>query len=752
MADDNMREAPHQSSGNQCGAAGAESIGRGPAHVPDDVLWVVEHAGWPVFPVHGIVRGHCTCGSGECSSPGKHPRTHGGVKDATKDITVLNAWASRWPDTNWAMEPVGGLVVDIDAKGGGFASIEVLGLELPRTTKVVTGGGGAHLYFMLPEGQAVGNRVGWLPGVDARTTGGYVVLPGSRHASGSSYVWGDQVEPVTAPAGLIDAVRSRATSSETSGLAGTLALLDGVPEGQRDSTIFRACCRWWRQFSHHDDGGEAEVIARALEMARGCTPPFPDEWAVAKVESARRYAAEDPLMRLSDDGNALLFVEQSGDVVRYATDTKRWHAWDGRRWVPNAETVALDLARRTARSLIDFAKELESDDNDRARAMKHATISLSAGRIEAMPRLAKSDRRIAISAGDFDTHGWVLNTPTGTVDLRTGELYDHRRDDYLAKITNVGYDPNAEASYWQEWLLWAMNGRQDLVDFLQRAVGYAITGDTSEQVFFLLFGKGANGKTTFLNVMEQIIGDYAYHSEPDLLTPKDGAHPTGVADLHGRRFVVASETREGKKLDERTVKALTGQDTITARRLYQDFFSFTPTHKIFFAVNHRPNITDDSHAMWRRVLLVPWEMKVEPEDQIKDVAERIVRNEGAGVLRWAVEGARLWLEDGGLKVPHDVRVQTTEYRAREDTLGAFMDEYLIEDKDAALSSSGLWTAYETWCRTEGVSGSDKMGRNKLLQKFEDRTGAERGKVYVNGSRVVGYKGWRAVTEGPITFS
>lgn len=159
-------------------------------------------------------------------------------------------------------------------------------------------------------------------------------------------------------------------------------------------------------------------------------------------------------------------------------------------------------------------------------------------------------------------------------------------------------------------------------------------------MLFLLHGGGANGKTTFLNVWERILGDYALHAEADLLTPKDGGSTTGQADLFGKRFVVASETKAGKTLDERTVKQLTGGDTITARKLYKDNFSFVPSHTIFFAMNDRPTISDSSYGMWRRVLLVPWVQRVEPGKQDKDKAQRIVEKEGPGVLAWAVEDSR----------------------------------------------------------------------------------------------------------------
>lgn len=718
-----------------------------PDGLPADVLWVVNEVGWPVFPVHGIERGRCTCGKADCGSPGKHPRTTNGVKDATTDLATLNAWASRFPDTNWAAEPRGGFVIDVDPRHGGFDAIEQAGISLAGTTTVRTGSGGVHAYFTLPEGVEVTNRIGWLVGVDVRATGGYVVIPPGRHSSGGGYEWKDQRLPVEASAELIGSVRSRASGGGSAPLDNTLALLNGVPEGQRDSTIFRSCCRWWRQFAHHEDGGEAAVVERALEMGRACEPPFPDEWIIAKVASAKRYAAADPQLRLSDDGNALLFVEQHGDLLRYATDTKVWHAWDGQRWIPKAETIALHLARHTSRSLVDFAKELETDSGDKQAALRHAASSLSAGRIEAMPRLAKSDPRVAIRGGEFDTDPWLLNTPSGTVDLRTGESYEHRRTDYLAKITGTGYDSNASADYWRQWVLWAMGGREDLAEFLQRAVGYAITGDTSEQVFFLLHGKGANGKTTFLTVMELILGDYAYHAEPDLLTPKDGAHPTGVADLHGRRFVVASETREGKKLDERTVKALTGQDTITARRLYQDFFEFRPTHKILFAVNHKPNITDDSHAMWRRVLLVPWDMTVEAHLQVKDLAERIVRHEGPGILAWAVEGAMKWRESG-LMVPDSVRIKTSEYRSGEDSIGEFIEAHMAQVEDGFIQSAEVQAAYTAWCIQEGVLPKDRLGRTVLMSKIEDRLGVTKVRKTIGGKKLTGFEGWTATTKVP----
>jgi len=720
---------------------------------PSDPVQDALAMGWAVFPVHGVERNvggfRCTCRKEDCGSPGKHPRTFNGVKDASSDPAVVAEWRKTWPDTNWgvACGAVSGIVViDVDVRKNGRETMDAYEANrpdgpLPATRRHLSGGEGRHLIFAYPDdGEPVRNRNNWLPGVDVKADGGYVVLPGSVHVSGGSYSVADHRPPEPLPVDLLADIRGAGSGQSRAPLGSDAYILSGVPEGQRDDVLFRACCRWWRQFTHHEDGGLAEVTARVLEAARACTPPFPEAEARAKVESALRYVTDDERLRLSDDGNALLYVEQHGGVVRYASDTERWHTWDGTRWEPNARTRALDLARLTARSLMDVALEVP-DQDARIRAMRHAMSSLSRGRIEAMHQLARSDQRIAIKTGQFDTDPWLLNTPTGTLDLRSGTMREHRRGDYMTKLTGVGYDPAAEAPYWRWWVRHMMLDRDDLAEFLQRAIGYALTGDTREQVFFLLHGTGANGKTTFLNVLEAVLGDYAWHAEPELLTPKDGGHPTGQADLHGRRFVVASETREGRRLDERTVKQLTGQDTVTARKLYQDFFTFRPTHKIFFATNHRPVITDDSHAMWRRVLLIPWERRIEPRDQVRDLVERIVAAEGAGVLRWAVEGCLKWRENG-LLVPADVRASTDRYRANEDSLGSFIEDALVVEDGSVVGTNSVLRAYEQWCVRQSLHERNRVGRNQLLGRLEDRLGVPRVRRRVNGANINVFVGVR----------
>ena len=728
-------------------AQGWEAGATGTYRSNTDSIQSVLGLGWKVIPCHSITdSGSCTCGDTGCRAAGKHPRIRDWINGATSDIDTINQWLEQWPNAvNLGVVPTTGVVVDIDPRNGG--TLDAVS-DLPETPLVVaTGGGGWHLYYDAPrewvatsEGKAqqvvrsVTKRTNWRPGIDIQATNGYVLMAGSRHVSGRAYTWHrfdrDQSVPEF-PTGKLD---DKASTPHGSLPKTGDALLNGIPEGQRDNELFRLCCRWRRQLG--DDRAAVETLA--LKAAESCTPPFPRVEALAKVEQAFKMDHSDADHQYSptDDGNASLFVDQHHDVIRYATDAEIWMAWDGSRWAPKAYTRVLALARETARSLGERAVTIQGDEARKA-ALKHATMSLSAGRIKAMPALGLADPKIGVKLNEFDVDAWTLNTPSGTVELTTGAQREHRRDDLLSKITQTAYDPSASAPGWEAWLSWAMCDRPELVEFLQRAVGYTITGDTGEQVLFLLHGGGANGKSTFLSVMEGVLGDYALHAEPDLLTTKrGGASTTGVADLHGKRFVVASETREGARLDERTVKQLTGEDAITARRLYQDFFTFVPTHKIWFAVNHRPTITDDSHAMWRRVLLVPWDARVEPQDQRRGLADSFIEKEGPGILKWMVEGALKWQQDG-LQVPDVVRAKTNSYRSEQDDMGQFIEERLKSTTGAFLDVASLYADYRVWVG----DGGRPMGKTTFLNRMDGRLGERVRERLGDGTRPWGYRDW-----------
>lgn len=497
----------------------------------------------------------------------------------------------------------------------------------------------------------------------------------------------------------------------------------------------------------------AALVAYSREVpeydTNGVHDPFTEKDGRAKVDSAYLNPPRGPVgmrtvkgpwladsQHLSDAGNSVLFATQHAEAILYAEDSENWMAWDNRRWEPKAKLTALWLAHQTAQSLLRLAYEITDDDASK-RAAKHAHQSLSVGRIKAIPDLARANPQLRVKAEAFDSDPSLLNTQSVTVNVTNGKSHEHRREDYCSMIAGVGYDTEAKCPQWKSWLAWASAGRADWVEHLQRAMGYALTGVTSEQVYWILYGEGANGKSTFLNVMEAIMGDYAWHGEVDLLCPKPGASTNGIADLEGKRMVTVVETREGQRIDERQIKMLTGGDTITARRLYCENRSFAPTHKFFFAMNHLPVVSDTSHAFWRRTLLVPWDATVAEGDKIDALDKMFVREEGPGILRWAVEGCLKWQQDG-LQVPSYVRTQTQKYRKHEDVLGAFVDECLTQAENAWVSTADLGERYKRWCADELVK--KPLGSTKLLGEIEHRLGVERGRFLVNGTRVAGYAG------------
>lgn len=729
--------------------------------------------GWYVLPIHWIEQDangnrHCSCGQ-SCDKPGKHPLIKMGAQtaNASNDPTQVTAWWRQWPNANVAIAAgrSGLLVVDCDNHGddddGEFEYVAwAAGVnhDPEATLRQRTGSGGCHYFYAKPPGARVKNGTGVLPSVDVKTDGGYVLVEPSDHIDGGAYRFTNQATPVDAPKEVLELVndkrgrRGKSGNAKASGYRETKRSGRGPNHHERDD-YFNSMAFEMRKLRL---GKEAALVELRERWEKTEQPPgdeYPWENVVEKVERIWESVEPDPedkgavwLSRAehrTDDGNALLFVNQHVDAVRFATDMKRWFAWNGARWVPDAETLVLEHARSTSRTLSGLASEVEGEEAQKA-AFVHAFRSMAASRIKAMPDLAKSDPRIAIKAGDFDADPWLLNTPSGTVDLRTGELREHRREDLIAKLTRALYDPNADMTWWLQWLDWASAGRPDWVEHLQRAAGYALTGSTGEQLFWMLLGLGANGKSTYLSVIEMVLGDYALHAEPELLTPREGASTTGVAALQGKRFVVAVETKEGKRLDERQVKQLTGSDTITARKLYQDFIEFRPTHKIFYAMNHLPKVTDVTPAFWRRVLLVPWDSVIPKEQQRPDVAEWIVANHGPAVLRWAVEGCLKYQRDG-LAVPDYVRARTQQYQAEEDILGAFISAHLVRDDDGWASTSDVWAAFQRWCEQERVRSP--LGQHKLLDEVERRLGVQRGRISWEGAKVRVFQGVRLDVEG-----
>ncbi|GIM46838.1 hypothetical protein DNHGIG_23870 [Collibacillus ludicampi] len=436
---------------------------------------------------------------------------------------------------------------------------------------------------------------------------------------------------------------------------------------------------------------------------------------------------------LSDVGNAERLAYYHGDKLRYCHSTGKWLYWTGKRWqIDSGGTEVYRLAKETVRNIYREAA-LTDDTDTRQKISKHAIQSEKASSIREMIALAQNEGDIPIHAYELDADQWLLNVENGTIDLRTGKLRPHSRKDLITKLVHTEYDPNAQCPTWEAFLWRIMNGNQELIRFLQKAVGYALTGDVSEQVMFFLYGyTGKNGKSTFLNTIRELLDDYSITMQPDSFMVKQSDRISNdIARLKGVRFVSTIEGEEGKRLAESLIKQLTGGDTISARFLHREYFDFKPTHKIFFATNHKPSIRGTDDAIWRRIRLIPFDVIIPEHERDPKLPEKL-RAEWSGILRWAVEGCLLWQREG-LGVPGAVVEATQEYREEMDVIGAFLADKCVIGSGYKTHSSELYEEYKTWCADNG--------EYQMTQSMFGRKLKERGFENVKSN---GYKVWKDI--------
>jgi putative DNA primase/helicase len=412
-----------------------------------------------------------------------------------------------------------------------------------------------------------------------------------------------------------------------------------------------------------------------------------------EAQMTRRLEAVGPdrvrELRMTDYGNALRLVRDHGRDLRHVAGLG-WLAWDGRRWRRDVDGEVIRRAKQTVVGL--FEEAVAAMDGELAN---WARKSAAEPRLRAMASLAESELPVVASVDEFDRDPWLLTCANGTIDLRSGELREHRREDLLTRMTSVVYDPNAACPTWAAFLRTIFDGDEELIGFMQRAVGYSLAGLSVEHVLLFLYGLGANGKTTFLRALLRLAGELAIQAEPDLLLVRHGeTHPTGVADLFGVRVAVCVEIDEGRRLAESLVKQLTGGDKLRARRMRMDFFEFDPTHTVWVAANHKPVVRGTDNAIWRRIKLVPFVVTIAPERQDPELPDKLAA-ELPGILTWAVRGAIAYRRHG-LAAPAAVEAATAGYRAEQDVLGAFFADRCILDPAAKAKASDLYREYVAW--------------------------------------------------------
>lgn len=466
--------------------------------------------------------------------------------------------------------------------------------------------------------------------------------------------------------------------------------------------------RGWQEFKAAIGPLKPEHFAGGVPRAKLSGPGKPPD-DVAKEQAPAEA-------NLTDCGNGVRLIKWRGADMRFCHPWKKWLCWDGIRWREDSIAQAQAWAKQTVRGLFAWAKsqidelaQLAADGDDEAKdkltAVKEilnwALKSQAAQRIHAMLDMAKSEPGIPILPDVLDQHPMLFNCRNGTLDLATGILRPHRREDFLTKLSPILYDPQARCPVWEAMLAKIMMRKADLIAYVQRLLGYCLTGLCTEQILPIWWGEGSNGKSTVINAFLDILGEeFGGKANRDLLMAiKGDKHPTQLAWLHGRRFVAAIESDEGAKLDEGLIKELTGGDVINARRMREDPWTFKPTHKLSLITNHKPVVRGQDHAIWRRLRLIPFNVIIPDAEQDKALPDKL-KAEYPGILAWCVRGCLAWQREG-LRSPEEVLVATREYRASQDVLAAFIEEVCVTGHDYQVRASELFSVFQAWCKKTG---------------------------------------------------
>lgn len=635
-----------------------------------DIALDYARRGWQVFPL-----------TGKIPFPGTH-----GHKDATCDEGKINEQWRQYPNANIGIatgRKSGIFVVDIDIKMGKVGDESLRDLEkkhgsLPQTVESITASRGRHLFFRYPQNVEIFNsqsKIG--QDIDVRGEGGYVVAPGSI-IDGKSYEWEaschpDDVSVADAPEWLIEF--AEATRKEK------FKLSEGnIPRGVQDDTLFRLACSLKAQ------GFTEELVRAALTQALKKCPqnpvnPFAERDIERWIKSAFGYTDDNNSKKsikfFNDVWNADIFVKQQGQSIKNCDQLGSWHIWNGQVWQKDETHQIIKLARDTVQSFYSMASKFDDGSKEQKLFFQHIKLSGNENKIRAMVNLARSHAQVSIVSDEFDADPYLLNCQNGVFDLKNNQFVEHRPDLMLSKMCGTLYDKDAKCPRWEEFLNTVFIGNKELIDFIQKAVGYALTGDVSLQMFFILHGNGANGKSTFVDTINKMMGNYAANTPTTTLTVKRGDEiPNDVARLKGSRFVISSELERSKVLDEALVKRFTSDEPITARFLRKEFFEFKPTAKIFLSTNYKPTIKGTDDGIWRRIKLIPFEHKFTVDKKIEKYAEKFLFPELPGILIWAVEGYRK-LKAEGMKEPDIVSFATNEYKSSEDLIAGFLDEFCV---------------------------------------------------------------------------
>lgn len=688
----------------------------------DDALLYAQELGWRVFPIYEIgPDGRCACGK-DCSSPGKHPRTRNGVKDASSDPLQVSAWWNAWPWANIAIATgfdSGVVVVDLDVKPDkgidGVASWAALGIETSTLEARSGSGVGRHLFFAAPDFARIKNSASLIaPGIDTRGEGGYLLVAPSNHLSGGMYEWLNGNRLARYPDALVELTRAGPGHTGTTGTHGVPSNAPGrYGPGQRNDALTRVA-----GVLRAKGMTEAPILSALLtENEIHCDPPLPQEEVENIARSICRYKPGQ-YYAFTEKGNSERLVHLFGDRFRWVTTWKRWLVWDERRWSVIGADVAM---KRFGLRTIEFMHvESTGADLEKEFAQKLAKWARSCEKramITNMVELANAQPGVALHHDDLDKNPMLLNVLNGTLDLETGNFRTHSSSEMVTQLAGVEFNPEAECPVWERFVYEICGEDPELVGYLQRAVGYSLTGRTDEHALFFCHGRGANGKSTFLNAILAMLGEYGRPGAPGLLLEKRGSdpHPTGQANLHGARLVSCQEVDENRSWDEPTVKQLTGGDLINARRMGEDFWHFNPTHKLWVSGNTKPYVRDSTDGIWRRMRLIPFMQQFKGDRDDKTLKTRIAQ-ELTGILNWSLLGCFDW-QERGLDPPQSVLEATEAYREEQDVIAPWFEECALADPEARTPRKSAYQSFVVWA---GKTGAFRLSERRFATELRAR--------------------------------
>ncbi len=434
-------------------------------------------------------------------------------------------------------------------------------------------------------------------------------------------------------------------------------------------------------------------------------------------------------MQFTDLTNATYFIKTYGSIIRYCITWNKFLFWNDTCWeIDNrgrVEELIPIFVHQVYRSLRYIPDKYQQENFE-----KHLVKSESFRRLQAIAGILKMSKEIKVEDWELDSDNYLFNVENLTLNLRTGKAREPNTKHLITKKSNFIYDKAADCPVWKMFLMQIFNKDTQLIKFIQKAMGYTLSGDVSEQCLFILWGTGANGKSTFLNVLQELFGDYSCSASTETFMKKTSEQSNDLARLKGMRLVTTTEVEQGKQMSESLIKQITGEDELTARFLYGEYFSFKPTFKIFMATNHKPKIRGADNGIWRRIKMIPFTVTIPPEQRDKKLTEKLIA-ENSGILNWLIQGYAMWKKEGLTDEPDAVREANEEYRMDMDSVGMFVTDCLEIDASLKwrLPTALLYQTYIKWC--------NKNNERIMSQKWLGGRMSEKGfkRVITNGQRL-----------------